>query len=308
MRWLVTAHDAGGAEVVSSWVNHHPEHEYRYLLGEKAEKIFAKKLHADSVQTTETRVTQHALDGIDFVLAGSSWSSDLERQVIRGARKRGILSAVYLDHWGNYRERFGYPAPGWEANLPDCLWCGDEEAKRIAESLDIGIPVKLVPNLYLEDLAAEYASLMRKHASVLYDYLYVTEPIRDHMALDTGDPMHLGYDEFTALGYAITIIGASRGPKLMRMLLRTHPAERTEKYNEVVRSAADSIAVDVSSGATLLEDLARCERVIGCESMAMAIARSLGKRVFTSIPPGGRPCVLPFKDILPIAQMGRPQA
>ena len=35
---------------------------------------------------------------------------------------------VYLDHWMNYRERFGYPSQGWQKNVPAELWVGDSHA------------------------------------------------------------------------------------------------------------------------------------------------------------------------------------
>jgi hypothetical protein len=300
VRWLIAAHDAGGAEVVSAWVRRHPENEYRYLLGETAKRIFADKLRTDPVHASGSEITDDAFDGVGFVLAGSSWSSDLEKRVVRDARRRHIPSAVYLDHWINYRERFGYPRTGWMTNLPDSLWCGDEEALRIAESLKMGVTVTLVPNPYLEDLAEEFASLKKTQGAPVYDFLYVAEPIRDHMEKDTGNPLHLGYDEFTALRYALETL-TSPGSALRRLLLRTHPAERSDKYDALVSASPASIQIDVSSKTKLLEDIARCYEVIGCESMAMAIARSLGRRIYTAIPPGGRPCVLPFLDIIPIA-------
>ena len=40
--------------------------------------------------------------------------------------------------------------------------------------------------------------------------------------------------------------------------------------------------------------------VVGCETMAMVIALIAGRRVFTSIPPGGRPCRLPQREIRPL--------
>ena len=44
MRVFVVSHDAGGAEILSSWVRQHPEHKASFLLMGPAKAIFLKKL------------------------------------------------------------------------------------------------------------------------------------------------------------------------------------------------------------------------------------------------------------------------
>ena len=41
---LIVSHDAGGAEVVSSWVRRHPEYQFEFCLDGPAVEIFKRKI------------------------------------------------------------------------------------------------------------------------------------------------------------------------------------------------------------------------------------------------------------------------
>jgi hypothetical protein len=209
----------------------------------------------------------------------------------------GIRTAAYLDHWANYRERFGYPGP-WADRLPDEIWCPDPESRRLCVSL--GFPIgRLVTagNPYLDGLVAEAAAAGAAEESDAV--LYICEPVSEHMLAAHGDARHLGYDEYDAMRHCFAVMGRWE-PSPRKILVRPHPSERAGKYDAFLRGYADAFEISVSEGASLLQDIARSGTVIGCESMAMVVALKAGKRVFTSIPPGCGPCVLPFAGIEPL--------
>jgi len=63
----------------------------------------------------------------------------------------------FIDHWVNYRERFGYPLKNWKNNLPDEIWAGDKYAFLIAKKLFNKIlPIKLVKNPYFKEIKNKY--------------------------------------------------------------------------------------------------------------------------------------------------------
>jgi hypothetical protein len=227
-----------------------------YRLDGPARAIFARKLPGPFVEQGE----------VEFVLAGSSVSSRLERDAIREA---GVRSAVWLDHWVNYAARFDV--------LPDELWVADEYAEAIARETVPGPPVIVMGNPYLEDAAAEIAALPAGEGT-----LYVTEPTSVAAERATGDPLGWGYEELGALR---AYLATDPGP----VLLRPHPAEPPGKY--------DAFGLDISTGRTLAEDIAWASTVVGCDTMAMAVALAAGRRVISVIPPGGRPLSLPFREI-----------
>lgn len=303
MKFLVVCHDAGGAEVVSAWVRRHPEHEYQFILAGPAVRIFQGKLGISEFFPDSSAVDETCWSGIDVVLCGTSWASDLERKSILAARLRRIKSIAFLDHWVNYRERFGFPNEGWESGLPDEVWCGDDESLKIAGTLFGAGRVRLEPNPYFLDIDDQFQSLPCVKPEEMFDCLYVAEPIAEHMLAQHGDENFLGYTEFSALANAVSFLGNNFAAVNIpvRLLLRPHPAEPAGKYTALLGSLCEArVAYDVSSGHSLLEDIKRSRIVIGCESMAMVIALKLGKKVYTSIPDGGRKCVLPFGEIVPL--------
>lgn len=168
-RLLVACHDAGGAEVVSAWVRRHLE-EWRvlpFVLDGPAVDVFTRKFE----RCVWMRFMQEGLErrDVDLLLCGSSGKAPLERDAVRWAHSRGIPSAVYLDHWKFYVDRFDL--------LPDEVWVCDDHAAALAREKLPGANVVVKGNFYLEDMAAEirklkYARAGREHV------LFVHEPGR----------------------------------------------------------------------------------------------------------------------------------
>lgn len=244
-----------------------------------ARAIFARKLPA---------LTPGVVDlDVDFVLCGSSGGSDLERIVVRAARAAGVRCAVWLDHWVNYPARF---VLGGETVLPDELWVTDEHAARLARETVPGPPVNVMGDPALEDVVAAIHALEAPHVGE--HVLYVTEPTSVAAERATGDPLGWGYEEREALrGYLQTLV--AEPPAAIRV--RTHPGEPPGKYDAVLAAFA-GLPLALSAGTTLDEDCAWADTVVGCETMAMAVALAAGRRVVTVVPEGGR-FSLPFGEI-----------
>jgi hypothetical protein len=297
----VVAHDAGGAELLSSLLQRHQVLQrlpVRLALAGPALAIFGRKLGPELPLCS----LDEALDGAGMLLAGSGWASPLEWQALGGARGRGIHSVVMLDHWVNYRSRFTREG---RLCLPDALWLGDGEALALARQQLAEVPALLLPNPYLADLLATLPAIdggqppRAGHVRVLY----VAEPVCEPARRQFGDPMHHGYSEHQALDWALAQLPAAlaaAGLRIDSLVLRPHPSEAADKYGRQLAGWQQACGFPLrrSSAATLLEDLAACEVVVGCQSMAMAIGLAAGRRVYCAIPPGGTPCVLPQVGIV----------
>jgi hypothetical protein len=282
----IVSHDAGGAEILSSYVRREGLHTLLAVEG-PALGVFARKLGSISPVTL-----QQAVEGSSWLLCGTGWQSDLEWRGIALARKLGRRSIAFLDHWMHYRERF-------ERNgvqcLPDEVWAGDEYALRIARQQLSSVPVRLVSNPYFEDARRELASVRssltaKSNGPVI---LYVCEPMREIGLRQYGDEHYFGYTEERALTYFLEHKQAIAANA--EVVIRLHPSESKGKYSWAA-SHCDA-HVRFSSGTTLEQDIAGADIIVGCESMAMVIALIGGKRVVTAIPPGGRPCQLPQPGI-----------
>jgi hypothetical protein len=288
---LLAAHDAGGANLLCSWLRRHRhEHEVSLLLGGPARSIFAATIRDIAPLPALPR-----LEAFDLVLCGSSADADLERHVVRGARAAGTRSAVWLEHWFNFRKRFELAG---ELVLPDELWVADEHAERLARTELPGPPVILKGNPHLEDGVAEIAEIAARNGSREpgEHILYVSAGTSIGARWVTGDPLGWGYDELDILRrYLEHLIRASPAPAGVR--LRPHPAEPLHAFASLVTELGSRLPVSLSPGGSIEQDCAWADTVVGTNTMAMVMALKAGRRVVSVIPRDGAPLTLPFEEI-----------
>lgn len=289
----VISHDAGGAEIVSSYVRQ-TGLDCRYVLEGPARKIFERKLGPIQPLPLEVAIRQSG-----SILCGTSWQSDIEINAIKLARSLGKRSIAFLDHWVNYRDRFIRLD---ETFLPDEIWVGDVMAEAMAKEIFPHLPVTVLDNPYVQDIRQELAAIKTHRVSSQdsISLLYVCEPVSEHALLRYGNAHFWGYVEEEALRYFLSNTSAL-GKPIERILIRPHPSERAEKYSWAQHEF--ELPIEVGGVRTLLEEIVDSDVVLGCESMAMVIGLLADKRVVSCIPPGGRACVLPHTEIISLQNM-----
>lgn len=288
----IVSHDAGGAEILSSWLNraHSPA---SVVVAGPAESIFRRKC-----PQAEFLSLDQALNRSSWVLCGTGWQSNFERHAIARGRAMGKKTVAFLDHWVNYRERFD---EGGRSVLPEEIWVGDIDAERIARAQFDQTPILLQPNPYFEDLVTKIAAIQTGNSgAVASRILYVCEPVADHALAQYGDERHWGYTEHDALRFFLTNV-AALGQPVEAITIRPHPSEQADKYHWA--HGLITLPVEFGGKKTLLEETLAADIVVGCESMAMVVGLLAGKRVISTIPPGGRPCQLPHADIEHMQQL-----
>ena len=288
----IVAHDAGGAEILSSHVRREGsafQNGCVFVLAGPALAIFERKLGAIAgVSLAE------ALPQVSTLLCGTGWQSDWELDAIEAAHRYGKKSIAFLDHWVNYRERF---LRNGQLHLPDEIWVGDAIALDLVRSVLPEVPARQVGNPYFLDVQSELArhrSPPREPGAGL-SILYICEPVREHALRQHGNERHWGYTEEDALRYFLDhrhILGSA----ISQIVLRPHPSEAPGKYRPIAQQSGAPI--QFSDGRELLAEIAASDCVVGCNSMAMVIALLAGKRVVCCIPPGGRACLLPQPGII----------
>ena len=283
----VIAHDAGGAEILSSYVRRQGL-DCLYVLQGPARKIFERKLGNIDVIPLDD-----AIHKAGWVLCGTSWQSDLEFDAIRIAHSFGKRSVAFLDHWVNYRERFERKE---KLNLPDEIWVGDSIAAELAKKLFHQTPIRLVDNPYFMDIREEVMthSMVCPGDKEQLAVLYVCEPVRESALRLYGNERHWGYVEEDALRYFLANVSVL-GKPVERILIRPHPSEAASKYDWV----KDEFDLPIAFGGarSLIEEIADSDVVVGCASMAMVIGLLAGKRTISCIPPNGPQCALPQPEI-----------
>jgi hypothetical protein len=124
---LVVSHDAGGAEILSSWLKREKNiNNFFFILEGPALNIFKKKLG------NLKRLQEKNVKDIQFqkILTGTSWESNIEKKYIKYGLKKKIPTFCFLDHWNNYKERFTFKG---KLYLPDQIYVSDKYAFNIAK-------------------------------------------------------------------------------------------------------------------------------------------------------------------------------
>lgn len=300
---LIVSNEAGGAEILSSWAKHYPDkYKLKFCLEGPALKIFYRKLDFISKIQNLDYISQ-LNPTTDLVLTGSSWTPELERVAISKAKTMGVRCATFLDHWVNYRERFG-TLNDWKDRVPDEVWISDEYAYQFA--LSLGFPperVLLKTNPYFEDLKEEILQISRHTDKVERGkdlrLLYVCEPVSDDVERRYGRKDYWGYTEFSLMEQFVSELPYLEDI-ISQVCIRLHPNEEEHIYDKHLAKYNGSIQVFKSQNANILYDCVWSDIVVGIESMGLVISLLADKKVFSCIPTGGKPCSLPHKEIIHI--------
>jgi hypothetical protein len=290
----IVAHDAGGAEILASYVAQNNVN-CKLVLEGPAVNVFKRRLGEIEIFSLEDAI----LD-CDWCICGTGWQSDLEWRAIEEARNADKHVVAFVDHWVNYPERF---IRNGIQHLPDEIWVGDEDAQKIASESFLDISIKLVPNPYSIDIKKQFSEIesANKNASCdVENILFVCENISDHARLKYGDERYWGYTEFDAINFFFENIRVISN-RQVSVVIRPHPSDAIGKYKWIVEAYSD-IAV-LSEGRSLIQEVAESDFVVGCESMAMVVGLLAQKKVISCIPHMGRRCRLPQKNIVHLSEI-----
>ena len=267
---VVCSHDAGGAEVLSSYIREH-QIGARFLISGPAIPIFSRKFKL----TPENTIAVLPQD-FEILLSSTGWQTDFEFKAMQLALLNGKRVIAVLDHWVSYQERFLRESS--LINVPEIL-VFDQKAREIAKEIFPDVHIHLSENFYLRDSKQEY--IFKKSQNLndnTFDILFLCEP----MASTENANQTYGYDEYQVLEYFFSVLKEKSCTKF-KILLRPHPSESFEKYISLINS--DFIHVEINTHRTLAECIDKSEIIVGCNTMAMLVALEIGKKVYSVVPP-----------------------
>ncbi|MEA9598568.1 hypothetical protein VC178_01495 [Polynucleobacter sp. AP-Sanab-80-C2] len=272
------AHDAGGAELLSSYALENC-FSGKFCVSGPAIEIFSLKFEKFHNYTLEEVIADS-----DLIMTGTGWASNFEWNAIRTAKIHNKRVISFLDHWCNYRDRF---IRNGISIFPDKIWVGDVFALKIAQETFPNLEILLVENPFFKRIKKSFSSFPKKNLTGNHKVLYVSEPILDA-------DKH-GYSEREAINYFFQKL-PDIVPSKAEIIFRKHPSENKNKYDWIFEFSSQNISF--SNNVDLLDDLRESDIVIGRNSMALVAALMADKKVFSLIPPGGGFCILPFSEII----------
>ena len=283
--------DPGGAEILSDLALNLKQMPPCCLSG-AAVGIFKKKFDKYEEIEIDKLATLKQSEGI--VLTATSLVSDHERIAISYCRANGMRSASFIDHWVNYKIRFGNE-DNWLSRLPDEIWVGDGYAKQLA--LKEGFPeerIKLVPNPHFIEIEKRIKRQGVK-SNDSSTTLILCEPISLLAELYRGHSDGYGFTETTWLEDLLSSYLAKGHKGLIRV--RPHPKEDRNKYDRIIDKYSSQIRIQKSTEPDFLADILDSANVLAIESMGLVIALLAGKQAISYIPGSEYECHLPHREI-----------
>ena len=293
MNLLIVSCDAGGAEIISSWVRSNPDNDYTFLLEGPAISIFSKKVSI--INTTKLKDVESVIHNFDIVMVGTSESNSLEKKVIAQSLINNVKSVAYLDYWYGFKSRF--MLNGHQV-LPDEVWTADKYAFEIAKKELPEANVILKNNPYIDDIVEEKNRILNrkdyKSETVTNNILYLCQPYNQWYLDDTGKRTKLTDLKGVEFFLQSLII---RNLKDIEIKIRPHPLDNVNKYSMIIDTYSKIMNISLSSNKKLLDDLIWASSAVGMHSQALAVAVASNIKSYYCIPKGAQNCALPHKEI-----------
>ncbi len=280
----VVIHDAGGAEVITSYLKNKTQ-KFLVCAEGPAVNILKKKIPNKLIHKLDI-----VLANSDVLLCGTSYPSNLEFTAIKQARALKKPCISVLDHWVNYKKRFLRLG---ELVLPDQIWVLDNYAKEIAKKKFPYVSLKQIKNPYLLEMEIEFNKLqkIKKINRKVDRILYLTEHI-GNTSINLKKLNHHDVEVFDFLIKNIKFITK----KKYEFTIRVHPKEFKEKYNIIHKFFDAPVIID--NNTSLIKQIATHDIIVGCATMAMVVGLACKKRVISCIPPNSKIIPLPHKKIV----------
>lgn len=286
---LLVSHDAGGAQLLAAWASFENITNFKILVEGPATTAFQNIFRSEnSYIDYDTAIEDLMKNDFDLVVTSTSWESQLELKIIKLAKKLGIMTISYLDHWVNYRERFGFPNHNWEDNLPDQLWGHDLASLQLINQSFPNIVAENRGNLFLEQRLRNLKSLNVQE--IPNTVLFLTEPISKHL----GEKM--GYNEFDALDLFFGKLSYFfKTPDVTQVTIRPHPSEKKYAQKKYENFLQDNVSL--SEEADVFVDLKKHEYIVGCDTIGLYYASILKKKILCAIVNPAFKCSVPIREI-----------
>jgi len=286
---LVIAHDAGGAEIIAAYVKKNFAKKNFVIYGAgPASKVF-KRVGLLSHKITERhetilRVINKHHDA-EYILLGTGWMTTIESQALAIAKSLGLKTVCYLESWLNYRERFAYPALGWQKKLPDEIWVGDTYAVPLAQKCFPKTLVRFVRNEYFIGIIRRYKELLgqkKEKQEILF----------------FSDAVPIAEDALKLLLDYLSV-----HPSSLDLKISFHPADDQGRYDALIQKYAHHIHVTKSKERDIVKSLLSARVVAGTETVAMVASVLVGIPTI-SINLGKKKPMLPFPQIIRVRKLG----
>jgi len=193
----------------------------------------------------------------ELVITGAALGENIDKELIRYAKREKITSISVVENWTWYRKRFESSSG---LILPDFILLNDIIAKE--DAIKDGLPskkLKVMGNPVLESLflkKSEYAYLDKHKTATKKNILFISEQLRQDFRNKNLDL--LGFDEYEVVSDLLQIL--KMGEKLT---VKLHPAEDKNKYKYLDKD------INIIKNCEITHILESADVVVGMQSMLL---------------------------------------
>lgn len=256
----ICCHDAGAAEILSSFVKKYSFNYIFYIKG-PAIKIFKKKLKNIKILNKKNFIKK-----LEVILFGTS-TNYFELKLLKSLDKK-IYSIFFLDHWSFYQKRFLYKKKFY---LPNEIWVSDRYAFDLVGKY-FNIKKKIINNPYFDEIAKIKIKTKSKY------FLYVSSNINNSDFYSFRK-----FNNITFFYYAIKLIKKLKlkniiNKNINKIIYKPHPAEYMKNIPKI-NYPGYKIKI-VSNNESIVKLINNSQFVIGYNSTALVVAKILGVKNF----------------------------
>ena len=256
----VISNDAGGAELISSWLMYKKNY-CNFSLSGPAKKIFKKKFFIKRNLSIDNTIKNS-----EIIITGTSLKSKREFNAIFKAKKKGILTMSFLDHWVNYKERF---VRNKKFVIPDYLVVTDDEAEKLATRIFDTKKTRLIKiiNPYLENIKKNFYK--KKNKTSKNDFIYFSSNL---------DSTNSKISDKEYLEKTVYYLKKKNPSKKIKLTVRRHPSESKKKF---IYLRIPNVKISFDKNIELFDTLKEHKICFGFESMALVVASICGKYTYS---------------------------
>ncbi|ABB25069.1 hypothetical protein Syncc9902_0094 [Synechococcus sp. CC9902] len=270
----IVCHDAGGANVINSWLIRQLNAIYPvFFLSGPAKDIF----FTDSYPSVDT--IEELIASTDFILTGTGWQTKFEIEAISRCIQCDHYVISFLDHWIDYQSRFMING---RMVLPDELWVVDDYAFKLCQlNFSHDVKIKQIENYYLLDCTKNLIivdSCPEQKNDI--DLLFLLENLQSYLSSRS---ISNSMSEIDVLLCWISHLESS-GYHISNILVRPHPSSPCFLLSKQDSDKLANYSVSVSKATSLVNDINSCDFIGGINTIALIIAAESNKPVYSILP------------------------
>tara|TARA_B100001027_G_C16259805_1_gene328820 strand:+ start:1048 stop:1944 length:897 start_codon:yes stop_codon:yes gene_type:complete len=280
---VLFSHDAGGAQVMSSYF-HFFEKKLLYICcNHKTEGFFKEK----NIKYKKMKFNDAIKYG-DIFYTSTSWNSDLEKRAIKELLKKNKKIISFIDGWTNYKERFILNKKYY---FPNEIWAFDKYAyKKCLKVFPKYIKIKLKKNYFYKFAKTKILNYKAKK-NFKNKCTFFTEPLsKTYKKIYDNKPE---YSELEAFEFFLNNIKKIEDIKLIDV--KIHPNDTKYKYIKIIKKNSNLKIKIINHN--IFKILAESYYLASCSSSVMYVGEKNNNSLICTIPKKKILSPLPIKNM-----------